>query len=133
MSKKLTWACDNFFFFFKILVIYLRETESTTSGEKHREREEQIPDLIPGPRDHDLCQRQMLNGLRHPSPHDNSFEDLKSKIVFWHIRENISILKNTTVFILWFSKIYCLYSMPIVLVCGRREYRCRYDQQGPWS
>ena len=55
--------------------IYSRKRERTRAwiGEKQREKEQQAPpwagnltqDSIPGPRDHDLSWRQLLNGLSH--------------------------------------------------------------------
>ena len=51
-------------FFFKILFIYLRETESTPARES-REREKQTGrptwSSVPGPQDHDTSGRQKLN------------------------------------------------------------------------
>ena len=73
-SKKFPQFSKMFFSFFKILLIYLREREST---QRERETEEQkhtpcwarslMWDSIPGPWDHDLSRRQMLNWLSHPS------------------------------------------------------------------
>ena len=60
----------SFFFFFKILFIDLTERERAhKQGERQREREKQTPfqtgsltrGSIPGPQDHDLSPKQMLN------------------------------------------------------------------------
>ena len=59
--------------FWNILFIYLKERVSMSIGEGQRQREK-IPhwagspmwDLIPGPQDHDLTWRQMLNQLSQP-------------------------------------------------------------------
>jgi len=64
------------FLFFWILFIYLRERDRDRESTRGEERERQAPrraggspmwDLIPGPRDHDLSRRQLLNQLSHPS------------------------------------------------------------------
>ena len=61
-------------YFFNISFIYLRETEHKRV-DRQRKNEKQTPywagslmwGLIPGPWDHDLSLRQMLNQLNHPS------------------------------------------------------------------
>ena len=75
-----------FFFFLKILFIYLTERKRSQVGrEAGRERGKQTPcwaesqiwGSIPGPWDHDLSRRQGFNPLSHPGAPRNS--------VFLHI------------------------------------------------
>ena len=60
----LAWMILLFFFFLKILCIYSWETHRGRAIGRGRSRlptGSLIWDLIPGPRDHDLSRRQMLN------------------------------------------------------------------------
>ena len=56
--------CLCIFFFFKVLFIHKRHTDSGRDIGRGRSRlsmKNPMQDLNPGPRDHDLSQRQMLN------------------------------------------------------------------------
>ena len=66
----------SFFFSPKISFIHLRGRESTSRGERQRQRDKQTPhwagsptwDSIPGSGDHYQSQRETLNHLSHPGP-----------------------------------------------------------------
>ena len=52
----------NFYLFLKdFIYLFMRDTQREAEGEAGSPREAQCSTLIPGPRDHDLSQRQMLN------------------------------------------------------------------------
>ena len=80
-GPRLADTCSEGWYFIILSLYYLfdrereREQASTSKrGGRWREREKDTPcwpgsptqGLIPGPWDHDLSQRQMLNGLSHP-------------------------------------------------------------------
>ena len=60
-----------YIYIFKILFIYKRHAEK--ERQRHRQREKQAPygepNVIPGPRDHALSQRQTLNHRATQVPH----------------------------------------------------------------
>ena len=95
---------------------HARVSENTSRGEGQRQRKKQTPywtgcliqGSVPGPWDHYLSQRQMLNWLSHPDTSENSV--LKHitfpKIIIYinvHVTENSLLKINVCVYRYWFA------------------------------
>ena len=75
---------SHFVYFLKRFYLFMREAETQAEGEAGSSMGSLMRNSIPGPRDHNLSQRQVLNRWATQAPQQSNFKrlDLKKKCLF---------------------------------------------------